>query len=941
MNLAVAVCGNFEPEARQVLADPELRGADAITLRELPAHCGRPPLAAQALDEVHTGLAGRVEVIGGACCARLPGACGPCQVHRLAQCFELVAPPPLVAHHLARGAYLVTPGWLAHWRARVAHLGIDAATAPAIFGESMQRVVLLDTGAVPGCAELLQEFAAFVGLPAEIVPVGLDYVRLQLAGLVTRRRLEAERLESLAALGMAHRRSTEYAAAFDLLGTLTEIAEEQQAIRRALDVFGMLFAPRQATFVSVVDGAPTAVVSLPPSAVDAAALVARARRCGGHCVEGDGLLLPIKHQELLGVVALEGIAAPEHVRRDHALPLTIAGVCGLAISNAREYEKVKRAEEARARELSARARAELENEATVEFLRLINASSGVRDLVRAAVAFFQEKTGCEAVGVRLREGDDFPYYEARGFPREFVQLENDLCARDEAGNVRRDGSGDPVVECMCGNVICGRVDPRKTFFTPGGTFWSNDTTRLLATPTGDDRRARIRNRCNREGYQSVALIPLRVGQERLGLLQLNDRRTGMFTPEGLALWERCVGYLSVAVAKARAEEALRAAHERLVEADGRKNEFLAMLSHELRNPLAPIRNSIYILERAAPGGEQATRAREVIDRQAQQLTKLIDDLLDVTRISRGKIRLQRERVELNRIVRGTGEDLHEVFRRNGIELSVSVTAVPLFVDGDPTRIAQMVGNVLQNASKFTHRGGHASLTLDLERPGWASIQVRDDGVGIQHELLPELFEPFVQADRTLDRSRGGLGLGLALVKGLAELHGGRVSVESDGPGKGAQFTIRLPVETLARSRLSVVRPPDGAATRARRILVIEDNTDAAETLEVALEMCDHEVEVAYSGDEGLERSRTWRPDLILCDIGLPGIDGYAVAKAIRADPALRSIPLVALTGYAGPDDVERALAAGFDRHLAKPPDMSAVKKALAELPAGSGAAREG
>jgi CheY-like chemotaxis protein len=405
----------------------------------------------------------------------------------------------------------------------------------------------------------------------------------------------------------------------------------------------------------------------------------------------------------------------------------------------------------------------------------------------------------------------------------------------------------------------------------------------------------------------------------------------MYTPEDIALWERCAGYLSVAIAKARADEALRGAHARLVEADGRKNEFLAMLSHELRNPLAPIRNSVYILERAQPGGEQATRAREVIDRQAHQLTKLTDDLLDVTRISRGKIRLQRERIELNRIVRGTAEDLREVFRRNGIELKVSVIREPLFVEGDPTRIAQMVGNLLQNASKFTERGGHASLTLELDENGEAVIQVRDDGVGIQRELLPALFEPFVQGDRTLDRSRGGLGLGLALVKGLADLHGGEVSVVSEGPGKGALFTVRLPLETPAKRRLGLVRSADRSTTRSRRVLIIEDNVDAAETLKIALELCDHLVEVAYTGPEGIERSRAWQPELVICDIGLPGMDGYAVARAIRANPALRSIPLVALTGYAGPDDVERALAAGFDLHLAKPPDLVSLEKVLAEL----------
>jgi signal transduction histidine kinase/CheY-like chemotaxis protein len=932
MNVAVAVCSNFEPDVRLALEGREFHGVDVVALRELPAACGRPPLSPELLRGVCAGFAGCVEVIGGACCAGLAGTPGRCTVHRFTQCFDLVAPPALVSHHLSSGGYLVTPGWLAHWRARLGQLGLDGAAARTLFGESMRRVVLLDTGAVPGGAGELGEFAAFVGLPTEIVPLGLDYLRLRLDGLVSRRRLERERVESLTALGMAHRRSTDYAAAFDLLGTLTEIAEEGQAIQRALDVFSMLFAPQRATFVSVVDGSPAAVVSRPPGEVDAEALLAHALREGSPAVKRDGFLVPIKHHELLGLVQLEGIAAPAHLQ-DPALAVTIAGVCGLAISNAREYGKVKRAEEALATELAARRRAEQENEITLEFLRLINASTGVRDLIRAAATFFQEGAGCEAIGIRLMDGDEYPYFEARGFSREFVKLENHLCARDEAGNVRRDESGEPIVECMCGDVICGRVDPRKSFFTEGGSFWSNDTTKLLATTSDEDRRARTRNRCNGAGYQSVALIPLRVGQARLGLLQLNDRRAGMYTPEDIALWERCAGYLSVAVAKARAEEALRAAHARLVEADGRKNEFLAMLSHELRNPLAPIRNSIYVLERATPGGEQATRAREVIDRQAQQLTRLIDDLLDVTRISRGKIRLQRERVELNRIVRGTGEDLREVFRRNGVELQVSTGPEPLFVDGDPTRIAQMVGNLLQNASKFTHRGGHASLALEVDGEGHALISVRDDGVGIQRELLPELFEPFVQGDRTLDRSRGGLGLGLALVKGLAELHGGEVRVESEGPGTGALFTVRLPLEIPERPWLAAVGSARRAGACSRRVLVVEDNVDAAHTLKDALELSGHVVEVAYAGHEGIARMRGFRPELVFCDIGLPGMDGYEVARTIRADPALRATRLVALTGYAGPDDVERALAAGFDLHLAKPPDLSALERVLAELPA--------
>jgi CheY-like chemotaxis protein len=387
--------------------------------------------------------------------------------------------------------------------------------------------------------------------------------------------------------------------------------------------------------------------------------------------------------------------------------------------------------------------------------------------------------------------------------------------------------------------------------------------------------------------------------------------------------------VATAMERMQGQAALRAANAKLVEGDRLKNEFLAMLSHELRNPLAPILNSVYILERAVPGGEQATRARAVIQRQSVHMTRLIDDLLDVTRVSRGKIRLQRERVDLGRIVRATAEDQREIFLSNGIELHVSVVSEPLFVDGDPTRIAQMIGNLLQNAAKFTHPGGHTYLSLAPGDDGQALVQVRDDGAGIQPELLARLFEPFVQADRTLDRSRGGLGLGLALVKGLVELHGGSVIAKSEGPGKGALFTLRLPLGASAEHRLAHPRAEQPRSS-VRRVLVVEDNADAAQSLKEALELSGHVVEVALLGETGIERSRTFLPDVIVCDIGLPGLDGYSVAEAIRADPALRTIRLVALTGYAGPEDIERSRAAGFDHHLAKPPDMAQLERVVAD-----------
>jgi two-component system CheB/CheR fusion protein len=377
----------------------------------------------------------------------------------------------------------------------------------------------------------------------------------------------------------------------------------------------------------------------------------------------------------------------------------------------------------------------------------------------------------------------------------------------------------------------------------------------------------------------------------------------------------------------RAEQALEGSRQNLEEADKRKNEFLAMLSHELRNPLAPIRNSLYILDRAAPGGEQTKRAKAVIERQVVHLTRLVDDLLDVTRIARGKVQLRFDCLELGALLRRAVEDHRSTLGNAGLELAVRIAQKPLWVNGDATRLAQVVGNLLHNAAKFTNWGGHVQVALEEDPPrGMAVIRVNDDGAGIQPQLLPRLFQPFEQADRTLDRSRGGLGLGLAVVKSMTEQHGGEVQAHSDGPGKGAEFTIRLPLVASPAVRPATAISP---LRTARRILVIEDNVDAADSLREALELAGHEVEVAYDGLDGLKKAREFKPEIVLCDIGLPEMDGYEVARAMRRDAELRSVHLVALTGYALPEDLAKAKEAGFDRHLPKPPSLEKLDEVLA------------
>jgi PAS domain S-box-containing protein len=372
----------------------------------------------------------------------------------------------------------------------------------------------------------------------------------------------------------------------------------------------------------------------------------------------------------------------------------------------------------------------------------------------------------------------------------------------------------------------------------------------------------------------------------------------------------------------------RKAEDALREADRRKDEFLAVLSHELRNPLAPIRNSLHILERAAPGGDQARRAQTVIDRQVGHLSHLVDDLLDVTRISRNKIRLERQVLELNDLVRRTIEDHRSLFEKNEVHVEAKFAPEPIMVDADGTRLAQVVGNLLQNAAKFTSRGQHTTVSVSVDRAQQqAVISVSDTGVGMTPEVLARLFQPFMQADTTLDRSKGGLGLGLALVKGLVELHGGTIGARSDGLGKGAEFVVRLPLAIeageAAEARLASRKPA------GRRVLIIEDNIDAADSLREVLEFGEHEIAVAYNGPEGIAKAREFRPEVVLCDIGLPGMDGFEVARAFRADEGLKGTYLVALSGYALPEDLQRAEEAGFDRHLAKPPSLEKIEEALA------------
>ncbi len=372
------------------------------------------------------------------------------------------------------------------------------------------------------------------------------------------------------------------------------------------------------------------------------------------------------------------------------------------------------------------------------------------------------------------------------------------------------------------------------------------------------------------------------------------------------------------------------------EADRSKNQFLSMLAHELRNPLAPILTGLHVLRQA--GSERQAREQTVnmLERQARHLSRLVDELLQVSHLQRGKIELRPELLDLARLVRTTVEDRRATLEQAGRTLTVATPEVPLWVWGDATRLVQVLQNLLENATKFTAPGGQILVRLQAEAEArQALLRVSDTGVGIEPELLPSVFDAFAPKDPSLDRSRGGLGLGLALVKGLVELHGGEVEAASAGPGQGAQFTVRLPLleEPLALAQVPTKPTPAG---ERRRILVIEDNRDAADSLRLLLELLGHEVRVAYTGTQGVQAAAEWPPQVVLSDIGLPGgLNGYGVASELRRNPATAQAVLIALTGYGSDEDRRLARQSGFDRLLTKPADPDELQQLLVQPMAAS------
>jgi PAS domain S-box-containing protein len=381
-------------------------------------------------------------------------------------------------------------------------------------------------------------------------------------------------------------------------------------------------------------------------------------------------------------------------------------------------------------------------------------------------------------------------------------------------------------------------------------------------------------------------------------------------------------------AQKQLEQSLREQAEALRTSDRRKNDFLAVLAHELRNPLAPILHAVDVLRLSGPGEPPLEQARGIVERQARLMARLVDDLLDVTRIAQGKLQLRRSRFNLAEAVHQAVQTTAPLLEAQQHRLSIHLPNEPLPLEADQARVVQVMVNLLGNAAKYTDRGGQIDVHA-AHHDGEVVVRVRDNGIGIEPEMLGKVFDLFTQVDRALDRSQGGLGIGLTLVRQLVELHGGRVGVSSAGPGRGSEFTVRLPA---ADGSVAAAHPePPGPAAKGRQVLIIEDNADARSSLAILLTLQGHRVQTAATGPDGIQLALTARPEVALIDLGLPGVDGCEVARRLRAALG-KGVRLVALTGHAQEEARRSTQEAGFDTHLVKPVDIEELNQALGAGP---------
>ena len=581
-----------------------------------------------------------------------------------------------------------------------------------------------------------------------------------------------------------------------------------------------------------------------------------------------------------------------------------------------------------------------------EVLRILNESEDREDFIQRVLATLKARTGFDAVGIRLQDGDDFPYFVQDGFSEEFLLTENSLVARAADGGLCRDKDGKACLECTCGLVLSGQTDPSNPFFTKGGSCWTNDSLTLLHVPPGEDPRHHPRNRCIHHGYASIALVPIRMQNRIVGLIQLNDRRKGCFTPETVEILEAVAWHIGEAIMRKKMEDERNEALCRAEAAAVAKSEFLGVMSHELRTPLNGVLGFSELLADTPLNDEQKFFAK-TISSSGEHLLAVVNDILDFSSIEHGSLAVKAAPLSIVELVESSDVAIQQAAAEKGIEFRCEVAAgVPDKIAADERRLRQILLNLLGNALKFT-ASGSVVLRIAPDKEGrFLVFSVEDTGIGISPETLPRLFKPFTQANSTTSRRFGGTGLGLVISKRLAEAMGGTLTVTST-PDKGSTFTFHLPLEISDGGMAAVPslifmgadgaspsspsaeqpKPPAGAL-----VLVADDEQNSTVLAGKMLQSLGYRAEFAADGAQAVKAFVPEKYFAILMDMAMPVMDGLEATKKIREIEKTGSrVRIIAITANVMPGDRERCLAAGMDDFLTKPFKRAELAAKLASV----------